>query len=105
MTAERLPMTIKSGTVPKTAKRPQPKGGSRKGVPNKVTGDLKAMILQALDGAGGVEYLLACAHDDKTKGAFLSLIGKVLPMTIAGPGADGEHMITIIERRIVKAND
>ena len=79
--------------------------GRTKGVPNKNSTQLKEMILQALEGAGGVNYLLACAHDDKTKGAFLSLIGKVLPMTIAGAGADGEHMITIIERRIVKAHD
>lgn len=72
------------GTVPKTAKRPQPKGGSRKGVPNKTTGALKEMILGALDQSGGVEYLVARANDPKTAAAFLSLVGKVLPMTIAG---------------------
>jgi len=32
-------------------------GGSRKGVPNKITGDVRAMILGALDAAGGMEYL------------------------------------------------
>lgn len=36
-------------------------GGSRKGVPNKLTADLKAMILGALDKAGGEKYLLTQA--------------------------------------------
>ena len=58
--------------------------GRPKGVPNKATTELKAMILQALDGAGGVDYLMGCAQDPKTAAAFLGLIGKVLPMTVAG---------------------
>ena len=87
-------------------KKGKEKGPGRpKGVPNKVTADLKAMILEALDKAGGVEYLLSCAHGEKTQGAFLALIGKVLPMTIAGSGPDGEHVFTVIERRIVKAGN
>lgn len=59
--------------------------GRPKGVPNKVTGALKEMILQALEGAhadGGIGYLTQQAKDNPT--AFLSLVGKVLPMTIAG---------------------
>ncbi len=73
------------GTVPKTAGRKPPlKGGSRKGVPNKATAELKAMILEALGEAGGVEYLVKRANDPKTASAFLGLIGKVLPMTVAG---------------------
>lgn len=72
-----------TGTVPKKS-RPQPKGGSRKGIPNKVTGEVKSMILQALDGAGGVEYLMKRANDPRTASAFLSLVGKVLPMQISG---------------------
>jgi hypothetical protein len=59
-------------------------GGSRKGVPNKTTGQLKDMILKALDHAGGSEYLLERANDPKTQPAFLQLIGKVLPMTVVG---------------------
>jgi hypothetical protein len=102
-------MTTKQ--VLKTTKKPTgaaAKGagpGRPKGLANKVPTELKAMILQALDKAGGVSYLLECALNEKTQGAFLSLIGKVLPMTIAGTGADGEHVITVIERRIVKAHD
>lgn len=91
------------GTVTKSVRKPPPKGGSRKGIPNKVTKELKEMILSALDGAGGVEYLEKRANDPRTASAFLSLVGKVLPMTVQGPGADGALVFQVIERRIVKA--
>lgn len=57
-------------------------GGRTKGVPNKINGDLKAMILGALDEAGGVAYLKK--QSDESPAAFLALVGKVLPMTVAG---------------------
>ena len=63
-------------------KHPNLKGGSRKGIPNKVNADVKAMILAALDKAGGAEYLLKQAKTNPN--AFLTLVGKVLPMTISG---------------------
>lgn len=86
-----------NGTVPKKS-RPQPKGGSRKGVPNKVTKELKDMILQALDGAGGIAYLQEKAEDPKTAGAFLTLVGKVLPLQVTGE--DGGALIV----KIIKPN-
>ena len=58
--------------------------GRPKGVPNKVTGELKEMILTALSNAGGAEYLERRANDPRTAAAFLGLVGKVLPMTVAG---------------------
>ena len=72
-------------------------------MPNKATAALKDMILGALDASGGVDYLTARANDPKTASAFLSLIGKVLPMTIQGAGENGEHVINVIERRIIKS--
>lgn len=33
-------------------------GGRQKGTPNRLTSDVKAMILEALDKAGGVSYLV-----------------------------------------------
>jgi hypothetical protein len=61
----------------------QPKtGGRSKGTTNKVTADVKAMVLDALDQAGGVGYLLTQAQSNPN--AFLTLVGKVLPMTVAG---------------------
>jgi hypothetical protein len=74
--------------------------GKPKGAVNHVTKDLKAMILAALDGAGGVEYLQRQA--DEKPAAFLALVGKVLPMTVQGPGEDGAIVFTVIERKIVR---
>ena len=84
-------------------KKGKEKGPGRpKGTPNKQTAQLKDMILQALDKSGGVDYLEARANDPKTAAAFLSLIGKVLPMTIAGDADNPLKMITTIERVIVR---
>ena len=62
-------------------KRPKT-GGRKKGTPNKLTADVKAMVLSALDQAGGVSYLLTQAQSNPN--AFLTLVGKVLPLTVAG---------------------
>jgi hypothetical protein len=74
----------------------QPKtGGRSKGTTNKVTADVKAMVLDALDQAGGVGYLLTQAQSNPN--AFLTLVGKVLPMTVAGDPANPLQTITRIE--------
>ena len=59
-------------------------GGRRKGSINKVTAQLKDLILQALDESGGVEYLKQTAIDQPV--AFLTLVGKVLPLQVTGEG-------------------
>lgn len=74
-------MTTAKSTVGPGRKRPKT-GGRVKGTPNKVTKDLKEMILGALSAAGGEKYLQAQATASPS--AFLALIGKVLPMQIAG---------------------
>ena len=66
-------------------------GGRTAGVPNKLTTDLKAMILGALDDAGGQEYLAQQAT--QSPGAFLTLVGKVLPTTLSGPGGETLRVI------------
>lgn len=68
-------------------------GGRKKGVGNKITRELKDMILAALDESGGIAYLKQQAQDNPS--AFLTLVGKVLPLTVQGPGDQGEHSITI----------
>lgn len=57
-------------------------GGRAKGTANVVTKQLKDMVLQALDGAGGVAYLQKQAVANPT--AFLTLVGKVLPLQVSG---------------------
>jgi len=79
------------------AKRPQPKGGSRKGIPNKVPAEVKTMVLQALSEAGGVEYLLERAKDPRTQAAFMTLVGKVIPTQITGEGGGPVQTFTRIE--------
>lgn len=73
-----------------------PGPGRPKGSQNKVTKALKDMILGALDEAheeGGIAYLKQQAKDNPT--AFLSLVGRVLPMTVTGAGDDGEHKFVV----------
>lgn len=77
--------------------------GKPKGATNKLNRDLKEMIQQALDNAGGVEYLTERAQDPRTASAFLTLVGKVLPMTVQGPGEGGAHVFQKIVVEIVKA--
>jgi hypothetical protein len=72
-------------------------GGRKKGIPNKINAELKEMILQALNEAcpkGAVQYLKLQAIESPT--AFLSLVGKVLPLTIAGDAKNPiENKLTI----------
>lgn len=60
--------------------------GRPKGVPNKTTQQAKEMILAALDQAGGVDYLVERAKDPRTASAFLTLVGKVVPLQVTGEG-------------------
>ena len=55
--------------------------GKKKGSQNKITASLKEMILGALDEAGGLTYLSEQAIANPS--AFLTLLGKVLPTTLA----------------------
>lgn len=69
-----------------------PNAGRRKGTPNKVNADLKAMILQALDMAGGQAYLAEQAA--KNPAAFMTLVGKVLPLQVSGENG-GPVVVTL----------
>jgi hypothetical protein len=67
--------------VGQARKRPKT-GGRTKGTPNKMTAAIKEMVVEALDKAGGVAYLLTQAQSNPT--AFLTLVGKVLPLQVQG---------------------
>lgn len=81
--------------------------GRPKGIPNKSTQLLKDAILLAAQRAGGdsedglVNYLQDQARANP--GPFLSLLGKVLPMQIAGD-SDNPLYIAVVERRVVRPN-
>jgi hypothetical protein len=73
--------------------------GKPKGATSKITKEVKTMVLEALDGAGGVGYLIERATDPRTASAFLSLVGKVIPLQVQGaddPNAPAvKHHLTI----------
>ncbi len=78
--------------------------GKPKGAVTKSTALLKDAILKAADQAGGkaglVGYLTKQA--EANPGPFMALLGKVLPMQVAGD--PDSPFIHVIERRIVRAN-
>lgn len=86
-----------------TFKKGQKIPGQGKRGPNKVTLELKEMILTALGNAGGVDYLTERAQDPRTASAFLTLVGKVLPMTVQGTGPNGEHTSKVIVEFVARS--
>lgn len=67
-----------------------PGPGRPKGSPNKISGQLREMILQALSHVGGVKYLARQANE--TPSAFLALIGRIIPLQIADANGDKLEM-------------
>lgn len=85
-------MGAAKGTRPPNAGK-----GRVKGVPNKVTAELKDMILGALSEAGGQEYLKRQAEENPT--GFMGLLGKVLPKDIhLGKGLKLEVSLVGVDR-------
>ena len=85
--------------------RPKPPAagkGRPKGSANKTTRQVKEMILTALDKAGGAEYLLRQASANPT--AFMTLVGKVLPLQVAGD-SENPLVLKMIERKIVHSDN
>jgi hypothetical protein len=85
-------------------------GGRQKGTPNKMGPALKQSILdaaeeagQSLNKGGTVGYLRWAAIEYPA--AFLGLMGKVLPMTIAGEGENGGLVIEVIQRNAPKTSE
>jgi hypothetical protein len=57
-------------------------GGRKRGTPNKVSKQVKDMVLGALDDAGGQSYLARQAEENPS--AFLGLVKAVLPLQVNG---------------------
>jgi len=68
-------MPARKGTRPPAAGRGRPRGAK-----NKLSTNVKDMIVAALNGAGGVEYLARQAEQNPA--AFIGLISKILPLQI-----------------------
>jgi hypothetical protein len=99
-------MTTQTAARPeKESKKSKGRGGARpgagrpKGSLDKGNALIREMIVEALDGVGGVQYLQDVAKSHPP--AFLSLIGKVMPVQLAGDG--GGPVVQRIEFAIVDA--
>ena len=102
-------MTGKNYTVTGSAEPPEggaatpkpkarPRGGSRKGIPNRLTSDVRSLVLAALHGVGGQEYLERQALANPV--AFMSLVAKLIPTKIENPLPD-----TLVERQASVVED
>jgi hypothetical protein len=82
-----LHMPAPKGTRPPAAGKGRPRGAR-----NKISRELKEMILAALDKAGGEQYFVEQANTNPV--AFLTLIGKVLPLQVSGEGGGPVLIVT-----------
>lgn len=73
-----------------SGKNPVPKGRP-KGTPNKITNDIRRMILLALDQRGGVEYLRGLKDSD-----FVRLVARVVPQEV---DAKMDGNITVVVKK------
>lgn len=70
-----------------------PGSGRQKGVTNKDNANIRAMILESLSMAGGVEYLYRQSQEQPV--AYLGLIAKVIPKEVEATIKEEDRTITI----------
>jgi hypothetical protein len=70
-------------------------GGRQKGVPNKLTMDVRKAIIEAFEKAGGVDYLHQLATTDPK--TFCTLLGKAVPTMVAGDAENPIQLKTKVE--------
>ena len=82
-------------------------GGRQAGTPNKTTALLKDAILKAAEQAGGENGLVGYLQEQAkaSPAAFMSLLGKVLPMQVVGDEDNPVQHLVKIERVIVRPPD
>lgn len=71
------------------------RGGRAKGAGNKVTTDIKQMVINALNKAGGENYLLQQARENPK--AFIGLVGKIFPSTIIDNSTNNTLQVNMSE--------
>ncbi|WP_455466918.1 hypothetical protein [Bartonella sp. B39] len=97
-------MTAENTEMAPQAKRTPPKAGQGrvKGVPNKTTRILKEAVIKAAERAGnkyGNEGLISYLEKQALKcpAAYLSLLGKVLPLQVTGEDGGAIKMVGRVE--------
>lgn len=78
--------------------------GGRRGVQNRITCELREIVLAALKKAGGIDYLATQAEAGPT--AFLILLGKLLPLEtrLSPPDEPRNVVIEIIDPEVKGAS-
>lgn len=73
------------------------------GSKNKITRDMKEIIFQAFEKAGGVDYLVTVAR--RNPAAFLTLLGRIVPAEIKAELTSPELVALILagRRRVLEA--
>lgn len=66
-------------------------GGSRKGIPNKMTRAAREALALAFEGIGGVEALIEWAKKNQTE--FYKLYARLIPVELHGAAADGSIVV------------
>ena len=67
--------------------------GRKKGVPNKITKEVKEVIAQVFEDIGGIAAFGTWARAEKTE--FYKMYAKLLPIQLQGAGVDGAFQIII----------
>ena len=70
--------------------------GRKKGVPNKLTTDVRKAIITAFDMVGGAEYLRTLATTDPK--AFCALLGKTVPVQVGGDPDNPVRVTMTVDR-------
>lgn len=86
-----------SDTPKNTGKFGKGNPGKPKGAVNKVTMDLRQMVLAALDKAGGAAYLQQQAKDNPA--AFMTMLGKCLPKDVK---IEGDISLSVTVQRLTE---
>jgi hypothetical protein len=70
--------------MPRGSRPGERRGGRKKGTPNKATASVKAALLDAFDGTGGVKSLTDWGKENRTE--FYKLLVRVIPVEVTGEG-------------------
>lgn len=81
--------------------RAQAGKGRPRGVKNKIGQEIKEMVIEALDKAGGVDYLVEQAG--KNPVAFMGLVGKIIPLQVNANHTIQHDALILEERRAYAA--
>lgn len=92
-----MAMVSKQVTTTGKPKPPNAGKGRPKGSQNKTTALLKDAILKAAHNAGGDEGLVGYLEEqaNANPAAFMTLLGKVLPMQLEGSGEGGAFPVAL----------